>query len=68
MKRSRRELSIDMVIHSGIFKNDQITLSPCFIFTSMFHLYSVYLVFTVKTERFFVKWFRIVNPHNIRKN
>jgi len=27
MKRSRRELSIDMVIHRGIFKNNQITLS-----------------------------------------
>jgi len=29
MKRSRGELSIDMVIHMGIFKNNQITLFPC---------------------------------------
>ena len=28
MKWSRRELSIDMVIHLGIFKNSQITLFP----------------------------------------
>jgi len=27
-----RELSIDMVIHGGIFKNNQITVSPCFTF------------------------------------
>jgi len=32
MKRSRRQLSTDMVIHSGIFKNNQITLLPCFTF------------------------------------
>ena len=30
MERSRRELSIDMVIHRGIFKNNQITLFPSF--------------------------------------
>ena len=29
MKRSRRELFIDMVIHRGIFENNQITLFPC---------------------------------------
>jgi len=29
MKTSRRELSIDMVIHRGIFKNNLITVSPC---------------------------------------
>jgi len=28
-KRSRRELSIDKVIHRDIFKNNQITLLPC---------------------------------------
>ena len=33
MKRSRRELSIDMAIYMGIFKNNQITLFPCFSFT-----------------------------------
>jgi len=32
MKRSRRELSIDMVIHRGIFENNKITLFPCFTF------------------------------------
>jgi len=32
MKRSGRELSIDMVIHRGIYKKDLITLFPCFIF------------------------------------
>jgi len=32
IKRSRRELSIDMVIHRGIFKINQITLFPCFTF------------------------------------
>jgi len=32
MKRSRRELSIDMVIVRGIFKNNQITHYSCFIF------------------------------------
>jgi len=32
MKRSRRELSIDMVIHRNIFKNNQVKLSPCFTF------------------------------------
>jgi len=30
MKRSRRELSIDMDIHKGISKNNQITLFPLF--------------------------------------
>ena len=30
MKRSRRELSIDMVIHRSIFKNNLITLFLCF--------------------------------------
>jgi len=34
MKSSRRELSIDMVIQSGIFINNQITLFPCFTFIS----------------------------------
>jgi len=32
MKMSRRELSIDMVIHRDIFKNNQITLFPSFTF------------------------------------
>jgi len=32
MKRSRRELSIDMVVHMGIFKNNQITFFHCFTF------------------------------------
>jgi len=32
MKRSRRELSIDVIIHKGIFNNNQITLFPCFAF------------------------------------
>jgi len=32
MKRSRRELFIEMVIHSDIFKNNQITLLHCFTF------------------------------------
>jgi len=32
MKTSRRDISIDMVIHRGIFKNNQITLFPCFTF------------------------------------
>jgi len=30
MKRSRQELSIDMVIHRVIFKNNQITPFPLF--------------------------------------
>jgi len=30
MKRSRRELSIDAVVHKGILKNNQIPLGPCF--------------------------------------
>jgi len=30
MKRSRRELSIDMVVHRDIFENNQITLFRCF--------------------------------------
>jgi len=30
MKRSRRELAIDTVIHWGTFDNNQITLFPCF--------------------------------------
>jgi len=30
MKRSRRELSIDMVICRGVYENNQITLFPCF--------------------------------------
>ena len=34
MKRSLRELSIDMVIDGGIFTNNQITLFPSFTFTS----------------------------------
>ena len=32
MKWSHRELSIDMIIHTGIFKDNQITLYPCFTF------------------------------------
>jgi len=32
MKRSRRELSFDRVIHGGIFENNHITLFPCFTF------------------------------------
>jgi len=32
MKSSRQELSIDMVIHSVIFKNNQITPFPCVTF------------------------------------
>jgi len=32
MERSRRELSIDVVIHKGILKNNQITLFPRFTF------------------------------------
>ena len=32
MKKYRRELSIDMIIDRGIFKNNQISLSPCFPF------------------------------------
>jgi len=32
MKRSRQELSIDMVIHWGIFKYKEIALLPCFTF------------------------------------
>ena len=33
MKRFRRELSFDLaVFHEGIFKNNQITLFPCFTF------------------------------------
>ena len=43
MKRSRRELSIDMVIPTDIFKNNQITLFPCFTSTP-----KTGLVFTVK--------------------
>jgi len=45
MKRSRRELSIDMIIHRGIFKDNQITLFPlCYL-----HSYLKQgLVFTVK--------------------
>jgi len=30
MKRSRREFSVDMAVHRDIFKNNQITLFPCF--------------------------------------
>jgi len=33
MKISCRELSIGIVIHRGIFKNNQSTLIPCFTFT-----------------------------------
>jgi len=29
MKRSRRELAIDMTVHKGILKFNQITLFPC---------------------------------------
>jgi len=32
MKRSRRELFIDVAIHRGIFKNNLITFFPCFTF------------------------------------
>jgi len=32
MKRSRPELSDDMVIHRGMFKYNQITLFRCFTF------------------------------------
>jgi len=30
MKRSRRNLSSDMIIHNGIFKNNHSTLCSCF--------------------------------------
>jgi len=43
MKRSLKELSIDMVIHQVIFKNNQITLFPCLTFIPK----KVGLVFTV---------------------
>jgi len=33
MESSRRDLFIDMVVDRFIFKNNQITLSPCFTFT-----------------------------------
>ena len=33
MKVARRKLSIDMVFHESIFKNDQITLSPFYVHT-----------------------------------
>jgi len=32
MESSRRDLFIDMVVDRFIFKNNQITLSPCFAF------------------------------------
>jgi len=32
MQRSRRELSVDMVVHRGIFKNNHITLFLFFTF------------------------------------
>jgi len=32
MKRSHLELSIDVVIHTGILKNNQITIYSCFTF------------------------------------
>jgi len=32
IKRSRRELSIDMVIHIDIFQNNQFTIFPSFTF------------------------------------
>jgi len=32
MKRSRRELSIDMITRRDIFKNNQVTVFPCSIF------------------------------------
>jgi len=34
IKRSRQELSIYMVIHGGIFKNNQIKFFSCFAFMS----------------------------------
>ena len=37
MKRSRRELSINMVIHRFNLKNNQITLFPCFTFILCLH-------------------------------
>jgi len=44
MKRSRRELCIDMVIHWGTYKSKQITLFPCFTFI-LETSYSFYSVF-----------------------
>jgi len=41
MKRSRRELSIDMVVHKGIFKNNQITLFLCFTYKTGVSFYFV---------------------------
>jgi len=52
MKRSRRKLS-DTVIHRDIFKSNQITLFPCFNFTSEtrgYVLLYVISVFYVKLE------------------
>jgi len=34
MKSSRRELSIDIIIHKSKFKNNQITLFPRFVLTA----------------------------------
>jgi len=49
MNGSRRELSIDIIIHWGIFKNNPISLFPCFTFIPKtgVSFYCVYVV--VKT-------------------
>jgi len=54
MKRSRRELFIDMVIRKGIFKNNQITLFPCFTF--------------IPKTGFFLLWEFIDIPTNTAKS
>jgi len=50
MKRSRRELSINMIIHRSVFQNNQITLFPCFTVSYL----KQGLVFTVLTSDFIV--------------
>jgi len=60
MKRSRRELSIDMVIHEGIFENNLLTLFPCFTFIPQtggsFHCEDLtYRKLIVRNEIYFAK-------------
>jgi len=50
MKRSRRELSIDIVIHRVIFKNNQIALFPCFTYLDQDLDFIVNLQLTTKTR------------------
>jgi len=76
MKRSRRELFIHMAINKeGVFKNNQITFSPCFIFIpkTVVRFYCVddipSMIISIKNSRgYFFKIYIVVDRFILKSN